>query len=65
MPRWWRWLHARIFGYFWMPCPHCGEEFGGHEMSAHPAFGFGKAVCWRCDAWAVDYSRQQGVEFVD
>ena len=18
-------------GYFWLPCPVCGEEFGGHE----------------------------------
>ena len=22
---------ARRHGYFWLPCPLCGEEFGGHE----------------------------------
>lgn len=22
---------ARAGGYFWLPCPVCGEEFGGHE----------------------------------
>lgn len=30
----WRRLHkayAHFFGYFWMPCPTCGEHFGGHE----------------------------------
>jgi len=24
-------LYAAIFGYFWLPCPLCGEPFGGHE----------------------------------
>jgi hypothetical protein len=23
------WAHRR--GYFWMPCPLCGRDFGGHE----------------------------------
>lgn len=22
---------ARARGYFWLPCPLCGREFGGHE----------------------------------
>ena len=29
-----RWLHhwfANFWGYFWLPCPRCGEYFGGHE----------------------------------
>lgn len=29
-----RFLHkkyARLNGYFWLPCPVCGKEFGGHE----------------------------------
>lgn len=25
-------LYARTFGYFWLPCPICGEHFGGHEI---------------------------------
>lgn len=26
-------LYAFLFGYFWLPCPVCGEHFGGHEAS--------------------------------
>ena len=25
-------LYARFFGYFWLPCPVCGQHFGGHEI---------------------------------
>lgn len=25
-------LRARLFGYFWLPCPVCGRMFGGHEI---------------------------------
>jgi hypothetical protein len=24
-------LYAALFGYFWLPCPICGQGFGGHE----------------------------------
>lgn len=24
-------LHADFFGYFWIPCPLCGECFSGYE----------------------------------
>jgi hypothetical protein len=27
----WNWLYARVWGYFWLPCPLCGRHFGGHE----------------------------------
>ena len=30
----WRWLnrqYAAAMGYFWLPCPLCGEYSGGHE----------------------------------
>lgn len=23
--------YAETFGFFWLPCPLCGREFGGHE----------------------------------
>ena len=26
-------IYAKIFGYFWLPCPVCGRMFGGHEIS--------------------------------
>ena len=35
-----RWLHriiAAVGGYFWLPCPSCGQMFGGHE--------------WRPNSW--------------
>lgn len=28
-------LYAHAFGYFWLPCPVCGEPFGGHEAHRH------------------------------
>jgi len=27
-------LYAKIFGYFWLPCPVCGKMFGGHEIKS-------------------------------
>lgn len=24
-------IYANIMGYFWLPCPLCGQYFGGHE----------------------------------
>lgn len=29
-------FYAWLCGYFWMPCPKCGEMFGGHQ---HRPFG--------------------------
>jgi hypothetical protein len=26
-------LYAGLFGYFWVPCPVCGVEFGGQEWT--------------------------------
>lgn len=31
LPRWFHHLRAIIGGYFWLPCPLCGREYGGHE----------------------------------
>lgn len=30
-PRWLNCLYAHLMGYLWLPCPICGEKFGGHE----------------------------------
>jgi predicted RNA-binding Zn-ribbon protein involved in translation (DUF1610 family) len=27
----WNRLRAWLGGYFWLPCPICGQHFGGHE----------------------------------
>ena len=33
LPIWIHYWYARIFGYFWLPCPICGKMFGGHVLS--------------------------------
>lgn len=50
MNRLWNWLKALRGGFFWMPCPICGKNFGGHEWAAtlkSSAFR-GQGVCPRC-----------------
>lgn len=49
-----RMLAASLRGYFWMPCPLCGEEFGGHEWVGRislPAEGQGmtQGICPACE----------------
>ncbi len=34
MPKIIRHYYANVFGYFWLPCPICGDYFGGHEAKA-------------------------------
>jgi len=40
-------LYANLFGFFWLPCPLCGQMFGGHESRWGVLAG--RAVCFRCD----------------
>jgi hypothetical protein len=50
-PRWVQHLYAVLNSYFWLPCPICGQDFGGHESgnrSLITAFGEGKTVCCDC-----------------
>ena len=43
--RWW----ANAHGYFWLPCPRCGEMFGGHEYhKTAPPYAGDKLVCKPC-----------------
>lgn len=62
MPYAWRRAHrdyAHAFGYFWLPCPSCGHEFGGHEAGAdvpdpRKGPGHGRTVCSRCTRRMAD-----------
>jgi predicted RNA-binding Zn-ribbon protein involved in translation (DUF1610 family) len=51
-PRFIQWIKAFLGGYFWLPCPICGENYGGHEwtggslMTSETA---GKMVCPDCN----------------
>lgn len=50
-PRWVNRLYANLLGYFWLPCPICGQMFGGHERSKTVSVPVGPdaslIVCWR------------------
>lgn len=48
MHRLWAWLA----GYFWLPCPVCGKQFGGHEEPTgllRLENGEGRVTCPRCE----------------
>jgi hypothetical protein len=30
----WARLRAKLGGYFWLPCLHCGRMHGGHEVKS-------------------------------
>lgn len=34
-PRWLARVWARLFGYFWLPCPVCKEPFAGFEWGRY------------------------------
>jgi hypothetical protein len=38
-------IKAFSLGYFWLPCPICGEFFGGHEPMGSWYQGKGRGVC--------------------
>lgn len=44
---------AKRWGYFWLPCPLCGEEYGGHEPGSGSIPWSGcirKGICPECTA---------------
>jgi hypothetical protein len=44
-------LYAAAFGYFWLPCPSCGQDFGGHEWgytNGMPDSINGQGICRDC-----------------
>ena len=52
-PRFIQKLFADWFGYFWLPCPVCGQMFGGHEWKdgsiATDTPGLRKGICPDCE----------------
>jgi hypothetical protein len=52
-PRWREHLYALLHGYYWLPCPICGEPHGGHEKNNgdwYQGQGGGFVVCANCAA---------------
>ncbi len=64
-PRFINKLYAWVMGYFWLPCPVCGNNFGGHEWR-EPYEGLmdspfhGKGVCPKCGDRARELNRING-----
>lgn len=64
--RWAHKLYANFFGYFWLPCPICGEMFGGHEWRDPNAVlwkseGGGEGVCQKCVPEAAARNKAAGM----
>lgn len=61
----WNRVRAWLGGYFWIPCAHCGREFGGHEwtmsryasipVDVHPHRVTSRAICPDCNADGVGF----------
>ena len=49
-PRFINWVWSTWGGYFWLPCPICGQNFGGHEEPSGTIWSgsSGKEVCRNC-----------------
>jgi hypothetical protein len=73
VPYRWRAAHhwyALSFRYFWLPCPLCGREFGGHEWrrvggkpDSVPKVGNprgGEGICPRCTGAGRGYEEGLG-----
>ena len=59
LPRFYHRIYAKLNGYFWLPCPICGEKFGGHENTAFLAMDWyrGVQVCTNCEDEAEQRNR--------
>ena len=56
-------LYAFVCGYFWLPCPLCGDMFGGHEAGRYSVPvqgqpGTGRICCKKHDAEATHDMRR-------
>lgn len=56
------WFYAKTHGYFWLPCPICGNNFGGHEWKSGNdlmiGLGKGKGVCPDCGEKAREINKK-------
>ena len=53
-------VYARLMGHFWLPCPICGQMFGGHEWGGSLKISTrkGAAVCLDCKEEADRRNRE-------
>lgn len=64
MRRFWHWLYALTHAYFWLPCPICGKNFGGHQATGvlYSDWNSGRSVCPEC---AEEANRRNVLLFKD
>lgn len=64
MPRFLHKLYAHTANYFWLPCPRCGQMFGGHESAGTDWIldGKGRMTCSDCpgDRTLIDGEWREG-----
>ena len=57
-------IWAFLMGYFWLPCPICNKNFGGHEWSESLMIdwgeGEGEGTCPKC----IDETRKRNKLFM-
>lgn len=53
-------IYARLMGHFWLPCPICGQMFGGHEWGGTLKISSrrGEGVCPDCKEEADRRNRE-------
>lgn len=64
-PRFINWIWATWGGLFWLPCPICGKNFGGHEPSGTlmHSYNHGEGVCSSCDGEAGRQNEINAIRF--
>jgi hypothetical protein len=67
--RWYNHFYADLNGYFWLPCPICGEYFGGHEWKDGEGIMnwstmTGKGVCKNCTEKAKKLNLESYKSFI-
>lgn len=59
--------YAVTFGYFWAPCPACGDMRGGHEPEGKTVKTFAQAdepnvYTWTCDTCAPHFDHHEEID---
>ena len=61
--------YAFLFNYFWLPCPLCGKDFGGHQWKdgafLATSYGTGEGVCPDCAENAKKISEERMKDWLE
>ena len=52
-------IYSKLNGYFWLPCPLCGQFFGGHEWDDDNTIYKGKSGIGICRDCGTSIKRQK------